>query len=142
MDALGQRRAKYVFYWHVSILYLLTFITIRILLARVSILFGTCQLCRKRSRVLMLSKSGKGSVGEGDAGKKAKTTPDDFMRHLMNTQTSCTPPNVLSQLVIATVHEISRPPITFEEVCPQISVSLVFTPLLLLLLKSLLLPIQ
>jgi hypothetical protein len=30
----------------------------------------------KRPCVLMLSKCGKGSVGEGEAGKKAKTTPD------------------------------------------------------------------
>jgi len=34
-----------------------------------------CQI-RKRSCVLMLSKRGKGSVREGEAGKKAKTTPD------------------------------------------------------------------
>jgi hypothetical protein len=35
-----------------------------------------CQLRRKRSCVLILSKCGDGSVGEGEEGKKTKTTPD------------------------------------------------------------------
>jgi hypothetical protein len=38
-----------------------------------------CQI-RKRSCVLMLSKRGKGSVGEDESGKKVKTTPDAGVR--------------------------------------------------------------